>query len=167
MPGLESLRALHTIEFHVSDACLWVMREFRKFAVDNISHNPGMKLEFLGLNNSVERLVRHNPSPMKDPIDVKGKGKAASSAKKTTLAQVALAQHTSWSSTGGVGINSTFLDFPNLPFSGPSVNWDESDDEDMFIGGKSGLRLETVEDIDFHEINGVKIFEKEILYGKL
>jgi hypothetical protein len=143
------------------------MREFRKFAVDNIAHNPGMKLEYLALETSVERLVRRAPV-QKVVVDKKGKGKEKLSTKGKTLAQLALAQHTSWSSTSGIGIGNAGLDGLSLaPIPGYPTSWDESDEDDLDIGGKMGLRIETVEGIRFSDVSGVRIFEKDILLGRL
>lgn len=178
MPGLESLRALHTIEFRCRETCAWVMQEFRKFVVDNVAHNPEMKLEYLALGASVDRLVRH-PLPLEAPVDRKGKGKETTATKGPTLAQLAVAQHktlaqlalaqndTSWSSTGGIGIGSNALDILNSPIPGFSTSWDDSDDEDLDVGGKSGLRIEMIENMPFYEVTDVRIFEKDILLGRL
>ncbi|CZR69242.1 uncharacterized protein PAC_19142 [Phialocephala subalpina] len=153
MPSLESLRALHTFQFRVDDTCVWVMREFRKFTVDIVSHNPDMKLEYLALDTSVERLARRK-YPRAKKVTSKGKGKAKEldlvSAK--ALAELALGN------------------------SGPSVGWgdstnayfdlaESSDEEDGL--GKSGLRIETVEGVRFCDVTGVRIFEKEIIAGRL
>ncbi|KAM3067656.1 hypothetical protein ACMFMF_009650 [Clarireedia jacksonii] len=58
LTGLESLRALHAIEFRSEDTCMWVIKEFRKFTMDNVAHDPSSKLEYLALEKSVEQLVR-------------------------------------------------------------------------------------------------------------
>lgn len=144
------------------------MQEFRKFAVDNISHNPEMKLEYLALDTSVERLVRSIPSNKTPAVDKKGKSKETSMTKGKTLAQLAKTQNMSWSSMGGVGIGSNALDILNgVGITGYSAAWDESDDEDLDIGGKSGLKIETVENIPFYEVTDVRIFEKDALLGRL
>ncbi|KAF8849293.1 hypothetical protein BDZ45DRAFT_604593 [Acephala macrosclerotiorum] len=155
MPSMESLRALHTIQFRVDDTCVWVMREFRKFTVDIVSHNPDMKLEYLALENAVERLARRKaPPPKKMTKDSKGKGKAKGldlvSAK--ALAELAL---------GNSGPSSSWGDSTNAYFD----LGESSDDEDGL--GKSGLRVETVEGARFCDVTGVKIFEKEIITGRL
>ena len=67
--GLTALRVLHIISFHnPEDTCTWVMRETRKFAVDVICHNPTMKLEYLALDQSVDRLVCRKPM-LKPKVD--------------------------------------------------------------------------------------------------
>ncbi|KAI9674219.1 MAG: hypothetical protein M1817_002037 [Caeruleum heppii] len=58
MPGLVNLRALHIVSFRTDDTCTWVMRELRKFAIDVVAHHPQLKLEFIGLDGTVERLLR-------------------------------------------------------------------------------------------------------------
>ena len=57
-PGLANLRALHILNFRADDTCTWVMRELRKFAMDNVAHHPHMKLEYIALDGTVEALVR-------------------------------------------------------------------------------------------------------------
>ncbi len=34
------------------------MRELRKFAIDNVAHHPHLELEYIGLDRTVERLLR-------------------------------------------------------------------------------------------------------------
>jgi hypothetical protein len=152
---------------------MWVMHEFRKFAVDNISHNPEMKLEYLALTDSVERLVRR-PPPTPKKTDRKGKGKDTSnyaSGKKSwtkgkSLGELALMQN------GGVfpqdvsvsgGIN--LLNLGSMP--GLGIDWGDSEDDDLEVGGKQGLRVETVEGVRFCDVPRVRIFEKDILGGRL
>src|SRR5437016_11790065 len=62
---------MHIINFRNEDTCHWVVREIRKFAVDCVSNNPEMKLEYIALENTVERLVRRAKK-----TKLKGKGKA-------------------------------------------------------------------------------------------
>ena len=172
MPGLVSLRALHTIKFRTDDTCVWVMHEFRKFAVDNISHNPHMKLEYIALDGSIERLVRRVPLSKK--ADIKGKGKevsgGANRASKKTVAQLVLGSGSGWpdgtSMISGFssGLGSGGLD--SMPFI------EESEDEDtaewgVGISGKVGLKIETIDGLRFCNVTDVRIFEKDILGGRL
>ncbi|KAL2876197.1 hypothetical protein SGCOL_008558 [Colletotrichum sp. CLE4] len=60
--GLVNLRALNVISFRNDDTCVWVMRETRKFLVDNLSHHPHMKLEWISIDDDrVERIIRPPP----------------------------------------------------------------------------------------------------------
>jgi len=135
-----------------------------------------MKLKYLALDTSVERLVRSSPvKPTKTLIEKelekRGKGKGKETLKGKTLAQLAQGQNMSWSSTGGVGIGigGNPLDILNgTGTTGLLSTWDEdSDDEDLEIGGTSGLKVETVEGTPFYEISDVRIFEKDVLLGRL
>lgn len=159
MPGLTNLRALHTFHFRHEDNCMWVVREFRKFTVDVVSHNPEMKLEYLALGNTVERLVRRTPKK----VDKKGKGKEKPAGRKgKSLAELALFQSSS-APSNLVGSSLLKLGIaPNL-----AIDWGNSDDEDLDVGGKMGLRVETMEDMHFSDIPGVRIFEKDVLHGRL
>ncbi|KAK2630646.1 hypothetical protein QTJ16_001466 [Diplocarpon rosae] len=144
MPGLASLRALHTIMLHTDDNCTWVMREFRRFTVDAITHNPDMKLEYIALDRSVDRLVRR--MPLRKPASEKAKELDWTSAK-------ALAQLVMGSTAGGWGDESKY-DFP-----------DSEDDEDGVV--KSGLLVETIDGFRISDIVGFRIFEPSVLTGKL
>lgn len=155
MPSMESLRALHTFQFRVDDTCVWVMREFRKFTVDIVSHNPDMKLEYLALDTSVDRLARRKSAPPKKVVKNskgKGKGKELDLVSAKALAELAL---------GNSGSNSSWGDSTNSYFDLA----DSSDDEDGL--GKTGLKVETVEGVRFCDVTGVRIFEKEIITGRL
>lgn len=148
------LRALHAIDFRHDDTCVWVMREFRNFAVDAISHNPQMKLEYLALGLGVERLVRHIPKK----VD-KGKGKAKRSGGGKTIADMLLP---------GAPVSESALALLKMGFVPNLMNpLDDSDDDDLRVGGKNGLVVETVQGIDFSDIPGVRIFEKDVLNGRL
>jgi hypothetical protein len=168
MPGLTSLCAFHTIQFRTDDTCVWVCREFRKFMVDNICHNPAMKLQYIALDNSVDRIVRRVPVA-RQKIDIKGKGKeldgSVESASKKTLTQIALGSNNVWpdgtmtSSNLASGLGSSGLD-------------QDSEDDDgaewgLGISGKKGLKVETIEGLCFFDITGVRIFEKDVLSGRL
>jgi hypothetical protein len=143
------------------------MREFRKFAVDNIAHNPDMKLEYIALDTSVERLVRRKPpskSAGKDkPADKKGKGKVQgmdNTSKALAELIIGLGSSSSWGDGGSSNANG--LATPVL------FDWQDSSDEDEPASiGKIGLKVETVEGIRFCDVSGVRIFEKDILAGRL
>jgi hypothetical protein len=132
-----------------------------------------MKLEYIALDNSVERLVRRVPLPKKE-VDNKGKGKevagGAHGASKKAFAQLVLGSGGVWpdGTTMGSGLTS------GLGTSGiGSMNFleDSEDDESaewgVGISGKIGLKVETVEGIRFCDVTGVRIFEKDVLGGRL
>lgn len=125
-----------------------------------------MKLEFLALDNSVERLVRRVPSPKKLKIDKKGKSKEHSGQKsKKALAEMVLGKGT-WPDGTVMGGSSNASSSRILTDGLSSL--EESEDEDHAeLGGKVGLKVETVDGIRFCDIVGVRIFEKEILGGRL
>ncbi len=139
------------------------MREFRKFTVDNVSHNPGMKLEYLALDQSVERLVRKIPKPQ-----AKGKGREK---KKRHLAELVMPAEKSMMQVVVDG-------YPGLGFESLMV---DSDDEQGLTGNKGeagedddgewvrrmGLRIEVVEGVRFSDVVGVRIFEKGVRGGRL
>jgi hypothetical protein len=162
MPGLTSLRAWHTNSFRTDDTCMWVHREFRKFAVDALSHNPHIKLEYIALDTSVDRLVRRSKAKLNKKSDRKGKGKATDNAK--ALAEMVLGPGGTWPDGGVINTSSAAVT------NGLLFDWQISSDEELDpapVVGKLGLRIETAEGIRFSDIVGVRIFEKDVIGGRL
>jgi hypothetical protein len=58
-----SLKALYILTCRTDDTCQWVVRELRNFAIDNIAHYPELKLEYLALDSTVERVIRKKANP--------------------------------------------------------------------------------------------------------
>jgi hypothetical protein len=58
--GLASLRALHVVHLRNDDTCVWVMRETKRFLIDNVSHYPDLPLEWIAIDEDhhADRLVR-------------------------------------------------------------------------------------------------------------
>src|SRR3954449_9872106 len=82
LSGLVNLRALHIIQLRNDDTCVWVMRETKRFLIDNLSHYPHLKLEWISIDDEdrVERLVRPSDRAKKDKAaSKKAKGKQKSS----------------------------------------------------------------------------------------
>ncbi|KAG4435478.1 hypothetical protein IFR05_009050 [Cadophora sp. M221] len=152
MSELTALRALHVITFdNPDDTCSWVFREFRKFAVDVICHNPTMKLEYLAVEQALDRLVRRKPM-LKPKVDKKGKGKETNWTSAKALAELVMGS-AAVATTGGWSEDGKY-DFP-----------DSSDDDDGIV--KTGLRVETIDGIRFSDVTGVRIFERDVLIGRL
>ncbi|KAK3353155.1 hypothetical protein B0T25DRAFT_454485 [Lasiosphaeria hispida] len=142
LAGLISLRALHIIQLRNDDTCVWVMRETKRFLIDNLSHHPHLKLEWISVDDDdrVERLIRPSEFPRKEKRTKKSKGKQKA---------------------GALGGGSDL--FPVLP---PLESWDVSsdsdDDEDL-----PDSKIETVDNIHFYDVWGVRIFKKEVVHGWL
>lgn len=185
MPGLVSLRALHTIAFRTEDTCLWVMREFRKFTLDNLAHNPDMKLEWLALANNVEALVRRvrpasrsggvrrgenmvRAGSVAAAVD-KGKGKAADHESQSIADAVAPFKESLSAAAAAASASASGVSTPSLsvPTATTRKFMDSSDDEDEYYRGKAGLKIESIEGIQFQDVPGVRIFEKDIICGRL
>ncbi|KAK0621555.1 hypothetical protein B0T17DRAFT_508894 [Bombardia bombarda] len=143
IPGLVSLRALHIVRIRNDDTCVWVMRETKRFLIDNVSHHPDMKLEWVSIDEEdrVERLVRSSDIPKKKK-EKKQKSKGKQKA------------------TAGTTANTPF---PVLP---PPDTWDISsdseEDEDLHH-----TKIETMGDIHFYDVWSIRIFNKEVVYGRL
>lgn len=133
------------------------MRETRKFLVDNLSHHPHMKLEWISIDDDrVERIIRPPPqtpaAKAEEKRNKKGKSKPAGSA---------------FGAFGGPGTSTGSGapgSFPPLPMPGWETDSD-SDDEDTDI--IANTKLETVEGVHFYDVWDVRIFKKEIMAGRL
>ncbi|KAH7136444.1 hypothetical protein EDB81DRAFT_79565 [Dactylonectria macrodidyma] len=146
--GLVNLRAIHILHFRNNDTCIWVMREILNFIVDNLSHHPELKLEWIAMEDDrLDHVIRPSESAKKGEEGSKrrdkGKGKAVT------------------------GPNHDDNTLPVLPMSdwGSDTDSDE-DDDDAFHCGKR-LRLKTVGVLQFYDVWGIKIFDKEIRSGRL
>lgn len=148
LSGLISLRALHIVQLRNDDTCVWVMRETKRFLIDNLTHHPHLKLEWISIDDDdrVERLIRASDLPNKDKKQSK-KAKGKQKAKTAT--------------TGGG--NSPFPVLPAVDSwdNAASSSDSESEDEDK------DRRIETVENIHFYDVWGVRIFKKEVVTGRL
>ena len=149
--GLTNLRAINILHFKNNDTCIWVMREILRFIVDNLSHHPELKLEWIAMEDDrVDRVVR--PSEISDRVREtepakrsKGKGKS----KEKPHVSV------------GVTLDGAF---PLLPVDGLDS---ESDSDDEGFDSGTRLRFKTVGPLQFYDVWGVKIFEKEVRSGRI
>ncbi|PHH83851.1 hypothetical protein CDD83_2923 [Cordyceps sp. RAO-2017] len=145
--GLVSLRAINILRFKNNDTCIWVMREILRFMVDNLSHHPELKLEWIAMEDErVDRVLRPSDlsgetSETQPAARPKGKGKAQPAGAATADGA-----------------------FPPLPLDGLES---ESESEDEGFDNGARLRFKTVGPLQFYEVWGVKIFEKEIRSGRL
>lgn len=145
LPGLPKLRALHILRFKNNDTCIWVMREILRFIVDSLSHYPQNRLEWIAMEDDrVDRVVRSPPDEDRQKRERKGKQAARAPAAPEIY-------------------NPSFPVLPSLPLGSDS----DSDSEDEGTGHGAGLRFRTVGPMQFYDVWGVKIFEKEIRSGRL
>jgi hypothetical protein len=147
---------MHIINFRNDDTCHWVIREIRKFAVDSVSHHPEMKLEYIALENSVERLVRRVRKP-KANTKGKDKGKAVDKGKSTAVPPI-----------GSVAnAYPTIANMLDVQEADTVSSEDESgcggSDDDM----GPGLKLETLEGVRFYDVYGVRMWRKDIMHGRV
>ena len=142
LSGLINLRALHIIQLRNDDTCVWVMRETKKFLVDNLSHFPDLKLEWLSIDDdhSAEHIVRPLQTPKTTKKKSKGKEKA------TTLPN---------GTANGA--------FPLLPLDA----WDNTEESDNEDEEEEDLMTFLRGTVHFSDVWGVKIFKKEITSGRL
>ncbi|KAG9230361.1 hypothetical protein BJ875DRAFT_385330 [Amylocarpus encephaloides] len=165
IPGMVSLRALHTNYFRQEDQCEWIKSNFGKFLVDTVSHSPQMQLEYVALGQQIERLVRRAKASPSHESNKKGKGKATDNYK--VLSEMVLGSSLPW--PDGSSINN-HASSSNTASGAPYFDWQASSDDESEHGpvvGKLGLRIETVEGIRFSDVSGVRIFEKDVIGGRL
>ncbi len=145
--GLVSLRALHIVRLRNEDTCVWVMRECKRFLVDNLVHHPTLKLEWISIDeeNLAERIVRPSDGPKKVKTKSKGKEKATHVPNGVANGAFPVLHLDAWGSIG----DESDID-------------DDDDDEDL-----DPQKLETMEGVLFSDVWGVKIFKKEITSGRL
>ncbi|ROW09652.1 hypothetical protein VMCG_02651 [Cytospora schulzeri] len=151
--GLTSLRALHIINLRSDDTCVWVMRETKRFILDNLSHYPELKLEWLAIDDDdrVERIVR-----WKEPAkDKEGKNKSAKSKDKEKEKVAAAAPMTNGDQ------------YPVLSLD--SLNLGNESDEDEDDHGSSGEGMFNINIVETHsyDVWGTRIFKREITSGRL
>ncbi|TFB03300.1 hypothetical protein CCMA1212_004236 [Trichoderma ghanense] len=148
--GLVKLRAINILHFRNNDTCIWVVREVLRFIVDNLSHYPELKLEWIAMEDDrVDRVIRPSDEPNDAPDEQSNDKRAKSKSKGKALA------------TATPGLHNVF---PPLSLDGLDS---ESDSDDETLNGGSRLRYKTVGPLQFYDVWGVKIFEKEIRSGRL
>lgn len=144
--GLISLRAINILHFRNNDTCIWVMREILRFIVDNLSHHPELRLEWIAMEDDrVDRVVRPSESMEASAAQSQDRPKGKNKGKQPVTA-------------GADG------PFPWLPVEGLDS---ESESEDDGFDCGTRLRFKTVGPLQFYDVWGVKIFEKEIRTGRL
>lgn len=208
--GLSQLRALHVVHLRSDDTCVWVMRETKQFLIDNVSHYPHLKLEWIAINEDdrADRLIRtsswrdgngSNSGKGKEKDagstsagsgtsaasgDQKGKGKSllpdpGVSAEEVDVSVMIATElgssgsGGSWTGGGGGGSGSSGssaglgLGIGGSNSAAAALDESDSEDETGEDGGFLGQKIETVEGISFCDIEGVRIFKKEVVAGRL
>ncbi|MCJ1356981.1 MAG: hypothetical protein MMC33_006977 [Icmadophila ericetorum] len=157
LPGLRSLIALHILQIRTQDHCHSVTRECRKFTIDTLSHCPGLRIRYLVMQNMVWVLGPRKSGSRgskRVKIDVKGKGKSVGASGGSTAGGVS-------SSSKGKG---KAVDFSGVDVAGDEATLVEEDFEEIESGN---LEMTSLKQLKFWEVEGIKIFEKEIRTGTL
>lgn len=148
--GLVNLRAINILHFRNNDTCIWVVREILRFIVDNLSHYPELKLEWIAMEDDrVDRVIRPSDETNDAPNERNNNKRAKGKSKDKAPAVATSGPHNM---------------FPALPLDGLDS---ESDSDDDGFNGGSRLRFKTVGPLQFYDVWGVKIFDKEIRSGRL
>ncbi|KAA8570571.1 hypothetical protein EYC84_002833 [Monilinia fructicola] len=187
LSGLKNLRALDIIRFRSDDSCSWAQQEFKKFIVDSIAHYPDCKLEYIAVKGLVMRVYHRVkcctlPKFGKSSI-VKGKDKSDIQVADHAAAIQSGSGNGSVSTAQAKGLEgTTFIDVlseTGSPIQGQELNAVEgassaSEDENEYEEGfgekgiKSlGLKIENVDGFLGHEVVGVRIFEKDVVWQSL
>lgn len=143
-----------------------MIREIRKFVVDCCASNASMKLEYIALGNTVERIVRTAKKDAK--TKAKEKEERLAKQKLKGKGKEVLNMNGIASGSGGIG-GLDFVSLDALMGLSPAADADdessdESEDEDDH---GPGMKLETLEGVKFYDIYGVRIFCKDVLGGWL
>ncbi|KAK4196825.1 hypothetical protein QBC40DRAFT_268158 [Triangularia verruculosa] len=168
LAGLVSLRALHIAQLRNEDTCIWVMRETKKFLIDNLSHHSHLKLEWISIDDDdrVERLIRARDLP-KRKKDGREKKKGKKKVVPTTgMGSTSLGLILPSIETGAAGEATSSAWLEAIGGNGSSDSEDSGDDgeeDERFRASK----IETVGDMRFFDVYGVRIFEKEVVSGRL
>ncbi|KAI9825681.1 MAG: hypothetical protein M1832_001025 [Thelocarpon impressellum] len=166
LPGLANLRALHIINFRTDDTCTWVMRELRRFAIDNVAHHPHLKLEYIGLDRTVERLLRkpkEAESKRKRMAKAEAKAKALAASASSKADATATTNGTAGASAASPPSTSADKD-QGKDSDGSSSSSDDDDDEER---EQPLLKIETLDNVKFYDVYGVRIFRKDVMAGAL
>ncbi|KAL6884289.1 hypothetical protein HDV57DRAFT_494169 [Trichoderma longibrachiatum] len=148
--GLVKLRAINILHFRNNDTCIWVVREVLRFIVDNLSHYPELRLEWIAMEDDrVDRVIRPSDESNEAPGEQSNDKRAKSKSKGKALATATPGLHNLLQPLSLDGLDS------------------ESDSDDEALNGGSRLRYKTVGPLQFYDVWGVKIFEKEIRSGRL
>lgn len=168
MSGLANLRALRIIRYRNDDTCQWVLKETRRFIVDNLSHHPAMRLEWISIEDdtSVSRVIRppSNPRPAGSTEEAStasnGAARKAARAKNRPARTPVLPMPAAFLSQLGIAP-------ADLGTASVKPSWSVDSDDSESDEDEDCLHLELVEGIQFYDVWGVRIFEKEIMAGRL
>ena len=159
------------------------MRELRKFAVDCVSHHPSMKLEYIGLDHTVERLLRKpkkvkasktvNVESDKDAKPEPATNGTATSSSNGVVAANPDEYHDATETPTTASVNGSHALPPMINGLSPlaetaqgnedSSSSDESEGEDA----QPLLKIETLDNVKLYDVYGVRIFRKDMVAGRL
>ncbi|SPQ23777.1 6319fc93-2b8f-4ed2-8a9a-e066f5ed8ccd [Thermothielavioides terrestris] len=181
--GLASLRALHVVHLRNDDTCLSVMRETKRFLIDNVSHYPDLKLRWIAIDEDdrADELVRVADWPRREghffffvvliffnrlciyflPRGGMNLGSLNLNLGSTSAEDVDVSALIAAAGLGPGGEDG------GAALGGGASSESDEEDEDDGPDGSLGQKIETVEAIPFYEVPDVRIFKKEIVAGRL
>jgi hypothetical protein len=125
-----------------------------------------MKLEFVALDNLLERIKKRVPEKEKEKekrIDRKGKGKEKAPKKHKNKGKVVMVHNGTWVVGNPKSIYPQTTPHQITPTSPAGLDWgDDSDEEESPREQKVEVEI-----IHFADVSDVRIFQKEVMLGKL
>ena len=138
------------------------MRELRKFAIDNVSHHPHLKLEYIGLDYTVERLQRKVKVAKKRKAKNSGATQSKGEGNDAHPNLARPGQDVDSIDDSEIGASSS-----SDSDSNGSGGDNEGEDEDEDGNTQSLLKMETLENVKFYDVYGVRICRKDVMAGRL
>lgn len=143
------------------------MRETKRFLIDNVSHYPDLKLEWISIDEDdrVDQLLRVRAEEQQQADGDDGKEAKKDKGKG---AQPPPAVGTVVEGSSGLEFNLDINALLAAELAEEAGGESSSDDEDEDEGyGLHGQKIETIEGLQFCDIDGITIFKKEIVAGRL
>ncbi|KAK3338330.1 hypothetical protein B0H65DRAFT_552798 [Neurospora tetraspora] len=153
---LINLHALHIISLRCDDPCPSLSQEAKKFLIDSLSQHPSRKLEWISINDGdgVDHIKFRKPPSAEERKRRMAAKKAKGKAKATVT-----------TTSNGTSNNTT--QYPTFP---PPEIWDgESSADDSYADEelKTFIPFERLGTMRFYDVEGVRIFKKEVVSGRL
>lgn len=179
---LTKLCALHIINLRPDDPCPSLIVEARKFLIDTLCQYPLKNLQYVAVNDSDAPSIHHLRFREPPSVEERERRKAAKKAKGKAKVKA-----TTSSSNNGTSSNNNAIQYPTFPppetwdgesSSGDSYDDDDDDDEPEpysasffakfweYAPSKSTF-FEKLGVCRAYDVYGVRIFEKEVMSGRL
>ncbi|QSZ29940.1 hypothetical protein DSL72_004458 [Monilinia vaccinii-corymbosi] len=193
---LKSLRALRIIDFRSADSSTWIHKEFTRFMIDSISQNPDCKLEYLAVKDEITQIYRRvkrcsllqgrrsNASFVhgKDKVDLGpqitldgavegGSDNISASTAKATGSDEIMMPTGKNVKTDQAASDKGMLDAAAAAAAAAGEILESDSDGEDGVGGWGvnhlGLKIKFRDDLHWHDVEGVRIFEKDAIWKRI